>query len=147
MQSSSYEVNLWLVNVGDRVSFEEFDSSQLTAHSSQLTAPKVPPKVPIEKFRDYRAYLKACLKKGKRENPRYSLRRFARDLETSSQLLSLLIKKKKGISLDMAARFSTRLSLNVEETDYFCNLVDLARVKSKEAKKIIRYRMDRYKKR
>ena len=43
--------------------------------------------------------------------------------------------------MDMAARFCKRLNLNEEGTDYFCNLVDLARVKSKEAKGVVQYRM------
>ena len=57
-------------------------------------------------------------------NPLYSQRSFARDLGLSSGTLSLIMRKKLGLSQQTALTIAKKLSMNPEEQDYFCTLVD-----------------------
>ena len=98
----------------------------------------------ITEYMDYRVFLKDELEERKRRNLHYSLRAFARDLGTSSQLLSLVLKGKKGFSMDMAAYIANGLKLDKADTAYFCDLVDLARAKTELAKNVARHRLDQY---
>lgn len=99
----------------------------------------------IGKYRDYRQFLKDCLELRMQKNTKYSLRAFARDLDIAPQILSSVLLNKKGISTEVATNISTRLNLNEQETNYFCDLVDLAHARSNSSKKIAALRLTRYK--
>lgn len=99
----------------------------------------------IGRYRDYREFLKASLEARVQKNSRYSLRAFARDLDMAPQVLSSVFNQKKGISTEVAARIAGRLSLNEEETNYFCDLVDLVHARSEGSRKIANLRLSRYK--
>lgn len=94
-------------------------------------------------YDDYRSYLKDELVRRVQENPRYSLRAFARDLKVSPQRLSFILNRKKGLSGDAAALIAYKLGLSDEEKSFFCDMVALAHVKSQEAKKMIALRMQK----
>ena len=56
-------------------------------------------------------------------NLSYSLRAFARDLKMSPAALSMVLKKKKGISLAKATYVAKKLKLNDDLTAWFCSSV------------------------
>jgi uncharacterized protein (TIGR02147 family) len=92
-------------------------------------------------YRDYRPYLKDLLENRISANPKYSLRAFARDLKVSPQVLSPLLRGKKGISTDVAAQIAERLELNPKESNYFMDLVTLVHARSQQAKRLAEYRI------
>ncbi len=92
--------------------------------------------------RDYRPYLRSVLETRTSNNPRYSLRAFARDLRISPQMLSFVMNRKKGISLEVAADLAERLGLNPSESSYFVDLVSLAHSRGTQAKNLARYRIE-----
>ncbi|MGE3760591.1 MAG: TIGR02147 family protein, partial [Pseudobdellovibrionaceae bacterium] len=99
----------------------------------------------IGRYTDYRDFLKYSLELRIQKNPKYSLRAFARDLDVAPQVLSSVFNKKKGISTEVATKISFRLNLNEQETNYFCDLVDLAHARSGASRKIAALRLTRYK--
>lgn len=68
------------------------------------------------------------------DNPRYSMRAYARDLRLSPGQLSLVMSGKKGISLDRAKTIAEILDLSPLEKDYFVNQAELSFARSKAAK-------------
>lgn len=54
-----------------------------------------------------------------RQNPSYSLRAFAKDLQVSPSWLSDFLKNKKGLSEKKALEIAARLNLNPKELDLF----------------------------
>lgn len=99
----------------------------------------------IGQYKDYRDFLKDSLETRSQKNSKYSLRAFARDLDLAPQILSAVFNKKKGISVEVASKIATRLGLNEQESNYFCDLVDLSHARSSGAKKIAALRLSRYK--
>lgn len=99
----------------------------------------------IGKYKDYREFLKDSLEQRSQKNPKYSLRAFARDLDLAPQILSAVFNNKKGISVEVASKIATRLGLNEQESNYFCDLVDLTHARSVGARKIAALRLARYK--
>ena len=96
----------------------------------------------VYQFTDYRAYLKADLESRLGRNPAYSLRAYARDLQIAPQILSSVLKKKKGISTEVGAHLAERLELSPAEASYLVDLVALAHARSPEAKKIAAFRVE-----
>lgn len=58
-----------------------------------------------------------------RRNDRYSLRAFARSLDLSPAMLTGVLSKRKGLSLQSASNIAEKLKLNDIDASYFCDLV------------------------
>ncbi|HVK62126.1 MAG TPA: TIGR02147 family protein, partial [Bdellovibrionales bacterium] len=97
----------------------------------------------VTNYQDYRVYLKGVLEQRLRDNARYSLRAFARDLQVTPARLSEILNRKKGLSLEAATLMAKRLSLSEQETRFFCDLVQMADARSASAKKVAEIRIDR----
>lgn len=70
------------------------------------------------------------------DNPRYSMRAYARDLRLSPGQLSLVMSGKKGISLERAKTMVEVLDLSPIEKEYFINQVELSFSRSQAAKSL-----------
>lgn len=75
-------------------------------------------------FTHYTDILESELNFRKRVNPRYSMRGFAKLLNTSPSSLSEILKKKQGLSKNKAQIICQKLNFSEPETDYFCTLVE-----------------------
>lgn len=95
-------------------------------------------------YKDYREFLKDELEHRTISNSKYSMRAFARDLDLSPQVVSLVLNGKKGISAEVSLKIANRLGLTVEESSYLCDLVELSNVKSNELKEVLNYRLSKY---
>lgn len=95
-------------------------------------------------YKDYRQFLNDELLKRRERNAHYSLRAFSRDLKIAPQVLSLVLKGKKGISQNVAINLASALNLSEEETSYFYDLVELAHAKGDSVKSVIQYRLSKY---
>ncbi len=73
---------------------------------------------------DYLRILQHEFQERKKKNNKYSLRAFAKFLGVSHALLSLVFLKKKGLSLKMADKISTKLSLSYLERNIFIKSVE-----------------------
>lgn len=93
---------------------------------------------------DYRLILKEELDSRCAQNPRYSLRAFARDLKLAPSRLSEILNKKQGLSRKAAERIADILGYGGEERDYFCDLVDSLHARSKSEKEVARIRLMKY---
>ncbi len=98
----------------------------------------------VQRYLDYRDFLKSVLESRIQRNSRYSLRAFARDLDVAPQILSSVFKRKKGISAEMATKIAVKLDLGREETHYLCDLVDMAHARTERTRKIAEARLSRY---
>lgn len=79
---------------------------------------------------DYRQILKAELDNRCEQNPRYSLRAFARDLELSPSRLSEILNYKQGVSRKAAEKIAINLGYRENEIMYFCDLVSVRHARS-----------------
>jgi uncharacterized protein (TIGR02147 family) len=73
--------------------------------------------------KDYRSYLKGVLSRRTTINPAYSLRAFARQLGLAPSSMSLVLQKKRHISLETAQMFARKLGLSGVEHEFFLSLV------------------------
>lgn len=64
-------------------------------------------------------------------NSSYSLRAFARDLDLPASNLSLILKKKKGMSGTTAKQVAKKLGLSKTEQEIFCQIVEREHSRSK----------------
>lgn len=71
----------------------------------------------------YRDCLKAELDRRVQNNPRYSMRSFARALEMDVAALSRVLAYKQSVSPKTASRLAQKLNLNPSEKDFFLNSV------------------------
>jgi len=99
----------------------------------------------VGNYQDYRIFLRDELENRMRGNSRYSMRAFARDLQIAPQIMSQVLKGKKGISSSKAAQLSEKLGLSPKEAIYFGDLVTLAHARSESARKIAELRISRSK--
>jgi uncharacterized protein (TIGR02147 family) len=76
------------------------------------------------------------------QNPLYSLRAFARDLGISSGQLSMILSKKRGVSVESADRMAKALKLNRVEKQYFLNLAVQEHGRSKRIQGIAKEKVD-----
>lgn len=71
------------------------------------------------KLENYRHYILNEFEHRKTRNPHYSLRAYARDLETSVSRLSESLNKKRGISYELAQKLVRHLNLEGLDADIF----------------------------
>jgi uncharacterized protein (TIGR02147 family) len=71
-------------------------------------------------YHSYSEFLREEFAQRRELNSSYSLRAFARDLKMSPAALSLVLSKKKGISLAKATFVAKKLKLNDELSSWFC---------------------------
>lgn len=100
-----------------------------------LATPRIDPRT------DYTRFLREELERRVQLNPRYSLRSFARDLGITPPNLSLILREKKGLSLDSATRVALRIGLSDEETALFCDLVAVKHARSSTVRRIVEIRL------
>lgn len=79
-------------------------------------------------------FLKSTLKEKAEVNSSYSLRAFAKKLGLSPGALSLILNRKKKLSVERAYEVAKALDLNTEETEYFMTLIQLEGAKSQALK-------------
>lgn len=83
-------------------------------------------------MQDYRETLRRELENRCANNPRYSLRSFARDLKISPARLSDVLSGRYGLSRAAAFDIAKVIGLNAQETEFFCNQVDSQHARSKQ---------------
>ena len=90
---------------------------------------------------DYRAILQAELAGRCRQNGRYSLRAFARDLKLAPSRLCEILSGKQGLSRAGAERVAMALGLDPQATGFFCDLVDAHHARSRHDRELARERL------
>ena len=93
---------------------------------------------------DYRLILKEELATRCRQNARYSLRAFARDLSLAPSRLSEVLNGKQGLSRKAAIAIAEALGYVGSEKDRFCDLVEAAHARSKKDREAARIRLRKY---
>lgn len=88
-----------------------------------------------QKSDGYRKFLLDELRRRERNNPAYSLRAFARDLNVSASRLSEVFSGKCGISRKRALDFSKKLRLTSEDEAIFIDMVDIEHTRSQLSRK------------
>lgn len=91
---------------------------------------------------DYRSYLRDVLANRCQNNPRYSLRAFARDLEISPSRLSEVLNGKYGLSKSAACEIAKKMGLNDYEQKYFADLVEANHGRAKNVRAEAQARID-----
>ncbi|NRA66347.1 MAG: TIGR02147 family protein [Pseudobacteriovorax sp.] len=84
----------------------------------------------MEAHQDYRQILKSELDNRCEQNPRYSLRAFARDLSLSPSRLSEILNYKQGVSRKAAEKIAVNLGYRESEVIHFCDLVSVRHARS-----------------
>jgi uncharacterized protein (TIGR02147 family) len=79
-------------------------------------------------------FLKSVLQEKAEINSSYSLRAFAKKLGLSPGALSLILSRKKKLSVERAYEVAKALALDPESTEYFLSLVQLEGAKSEAMK-------------
>ena len=103
--------------------------------------------IPVTQFLEYQDYLKAIYEAAKREFESYSYLRFAEDLGFSAtNVLRLVVSRKRRLSDKSARTVADRIGLRHEEKKYFLNLVHYGNVPSQETKAAIFLQIYREKK-
>lgn len=95
-------------------------------------------------FDDYRDILKQELTKRKKNNPRYSLRAFARDLDLYQSKLSEILSGKQGMSHSSGVAVAQRLRLNTEESEYFMLLIEHKHARSKTSRDLAKVKLRKF---
>lgn len=90
---------------------------------------------------DYRMILKGELDSRCAQNPRYSLRAFARDLNLAPSRLSEILNKKQGLSRKAADKIADHLGYRNDEKEYFLDLVSSNHARSKREREVARIRL------
>jgi uncharacterized protein (TIGR02147 family) len=85
-------------------------------------------------LKDYRELLRDELERRQRGNPHYSLRAFARDLDTAPSRISEVINHRRGLSPAAATRIATRLGYEPDEVQVFTQLVAREHARSATAR-------------
>lgn len=93
---------------------------------------------------DFRAILKEELATRCRQNPRYSLRAFARDLKLAPSRLSEIISGKQGLSRKAAERIAVILGYNQQEKERFCDLVESMHARSRKDREVAKVRLKKH---
>src|SRR5690348_3475297 len=95
----------------------------------------------VIQYKSYRTLLKNELEQRVTRNSSYSLRAFARDMNLSPQMLSLVLSGKKNISQEIAGNMIEGLELNPEEASHFLDLVILENTDSTQVRKVLESRI------
>jgi len=85
---------------------------------------------------NYQNFLEKEFEDRKRKNSRYSLRAFAKYLEMPAPKLSMVLRKKAGMSVLRAKKIATKLRLDKKEKTTFINLVASKHARSLTERKI-----------
>jgi uncharacterized protein (TIGR02147 family) len=93
---------------------------------------------------DYKTILKEELAARCRQNPRYSLRAFARDLKLAPSRLSEILSGKQGLSREAAIRVAQALGYGQSETERFCDLVESLHARSRRDRETARIRLKKH---
>jgi uncharacterized protein (TIGR02147 family) len=93
---------------------------------------------------DYKTILKEELAARCRQNPRYSLRAFARDLKLAPSRLSEILSGKQGLSRPAAEKVARALGYGQGEIERFCDLVESIHARSKKDRDNARVRLKRH---
>jgi uncharacterized protein (TIGR02147 family) len=93
---------------------------------------------------DYRMILREELAARCRQNPRYSLRAFARDLKLAPSRLSEILNGKQGMSREVAHRVAITLGYAVSEADRFCDLVEAMHARSRVGRETAKVRLKKH---
>lgn len=91
---------------------------------------------------NYRNYLRSEFEVRARANTRYSLNAFARDLGLSPSRLSEILNEKQGMSREVAARIAGLIGLRPDESERFCDMVDLEHARSAERRQLAKIRLE-----
>lgn len=78
------------------------------------------------------------------QNRRYSLRAFARDIGISPPMLSEILNRKKGMSVDSAMMVADTLALPPEKAALFCDSVQASHGRTEAARRIARSRLNQF---
>ena len=92
---------------------------------------------------DYKIILKEELASRCRQNPRYSLRAFARDLKLAPSRLSEILSGKQGLSRPAAEKVAKALGYAPSEAQRFCDLVEALHARSKKNRDQAKLRLKR----
>ena len=84
--------------------------------------------------KNYREYVRACLKRDRESEKAGSVKRLARHLKVHSTYISQVVKGKSDFSLDQAHSFCSYEKLSSDQTEFFLDLVCRDRSGTKEAK-------------
>lgn len=98
----------------------------------------------FQKQRDFRQILKSELAERISQNPSYSLRAFARDLDLSAAQVSHLLNGRKGVSPQAAEKIGKRLGWTAKEIEFFCSLVASEYARSRTSKQVAREQLKKY---
>lgn len=94
---------------------------------------------------EYRTILKEELAERCRQNSRYSLRAFARDINLSPSRVSEILNGKQGLSRRAAEAVADSLGYSIYEKERFCDLVASQHARSKREKQLAQARLAKYK--
>lgn len=93
---------------------------------------------------DYRTYLRELMAQKAKQNPRYSLRAMAKNLDLAPSFLSGVLKGKKNFSVETTLRLARRLRLNKTESQYFCLLTQKESAKDAVARENFVEQLNRF---
>jgi uncharacterized protein (TIGR02147 family) len=88
----------------------------------------------IESYENCRSLVREILINKQSQNPRYSLRSFARQLGVQSSFLSMFLNGKRHLSEEMALKFCKKLNFSPVETKKLLLLLRLEKAQSSEQK-------------
>jgi uncharacterized protein (TIGR02147 family) len=97
-----------------------------------------------EMMTDYRTTLREELAARCKQNPRYSLRAFARDLKLAPSRLSEILNGKQGLSRVAAERVARALGYTTSESERFCDLVESMHARSRRGREIARIKLKKH---
>lgn len=95
----------------------------------------------------YRTFLKAALAEKSAENPKYSLRALANQLNLSPAILSQVMSSKRNFSLKTAYQVAQNLKLGPVESIYFCLLAQYEAEKHPALKSALHSQLEEVQKR
>lgn len=100
------------------------------------------PQPMIFEHTSYRTYLKAALAEKTAQNPKFSLRAMARQLNLSPAILSQVMSAKRNFSAHTALHVAQTLKLDEAETEYFCLLAQYEAEKHPTLKSALHTRLE-----
>lgn len=116
-------------------------------NSLENTSPRESEAVkPISEFDDYRFFVMSRIASGKQSQGRGLTKSLAETLRCHPTFISQVINEKADFSTEQALRFSRFFELSNEETDYFIDLLGLARAGDDCAKIFFRNRVEKKRK-
>lgn len=98
----------------------------------------------FQSITDYKLALKEELAARCKQNPRYSLRAFARDLKLSPSRLSEILNGKQGLSRPAAEKIAVALGYGPSEKERFCDLVESLHARSKRDRETAKIRLKKH---